>query len=51
MKQFLYQIKGTFDRLSTKNEEELSLDIEKFRNNIKKIFFNYLVCYCSTNSF
>ena len=40
MKQFLYQIKGTFDRLSTKNEEELSLDIEKFRNNIKKNFFD-----------
>jgi len=39
MKQFLYEIKGAFNDLNTKNEEELFLEIEKVKRNIKKNFF------------
>ena len=39
MKQFLYEIKNSFNNLNTKNEEELFLEIEKFKSNIKKKIF------------
>jgi len=38
-KKFLYEIKGAFNDLNTKNEEELFLEIEKVKRNIKKNFF------------